>query len=110
MEIAFHPSIRKVCEDEKEAARKLGPENANLLKRRLEDLIAAPTLEYMRNIRQGRCHELTADRDGQLAVDLKQPKRLIFEVADEPVPRLGNGGLDWKNVRSIRILEITDYH
>ncbi len=84
--------------------------NAKLLRSRLEDLIAAPTLEYMRNISQARCHELKGNRAGQLAVDLKQPKRLIFEVLDDPIPMLPSGGLDWASVGSIRILEITDYH
>jgi plasmid maintenance system killer protein len=110
LEIAFHPKIRRVCEDEKEAIRKLGPENAKLLKRRLEDLAAAITLEDMRNIQQAHCHELKGVRARQLAVNLKHPFRLIFEVADDPVPTLNDGDLDWKSVLSIRILEITDYH
>jgi hypothetical protein len=45
-----------------------------------------------------------------LAIDLNQPHRLILEVADDPVPILPDGGLDWKNVRSITVLEIRDYH
>lgn len=110
MHIFFHPKIRRVCEDEKEARRKLGSENAKLLKRRLEDLASSITLEDMRNIQQARCHELKGIRAGQLAVNLKQPYRLIFEVADDPVPTLDDGGLDWKNVISVRILEVTDYH
>jgi plasmid maintenance system killer protein len=110
LEIAFHPKIRKVCEDKDWAARKLGSERAKLLQRRLEQLRYAESLEVMRNIQQARCHELKGDRAGQLAVDLKHPYRLIFEVADDPIPMQPTGGLDWKNVRSIRILEVVDYH
>jgi proteic killer suppression protein len=71
LQIFFHPKMRKVCEDEKEARRRLGPENAKLLKRRLEDLASAVTLEDMCNIQQARCHELKGVRAGQLAVNLK---------------------------------------
>ena len=110
MEIAFHPKIRKVCESTTEAIRKLGPERAKLLQRRLDDLHDAESLAVMRKLPQTRCHELKGDRIGQLAVDLKYPYRLIFEVADDPVPMLPNGGLDWASVRSIRILEVVNYH
>jgi hypothetical protein len=34
----------------------------------------------------------------------------VFEPADEPVPKTLDGGLDWENVRTIRILEVIDYH
>lgn len=110
MEIAFHPKILKVCENETEAIRKLGHERAKLLKRRLEQLRYAESLEMMRTVQQARCHELKGELAGKLAVDLKHPYRLIFEVADDPPPRLKNGGLDWASVRSIRILEVADYH
>jgi proteic killer suppression protein len=58
----------------------------------------------------GRCHELTADRKGQLAIDLDGPYRLIFEPANEPLPIDDSGSLDWSCVTIIRILLIEDYH
>lgn len=81
------------------------------IRRRLDDLHAAENLGVVRKIPQMRCHELSGDRDGQLAVDVRHPKRIVFEPADEPVPKMpGSGGLDWGNVRTIRILEVVDYH
>ena len=47
---------------------------------------------------------------GKLSVDLDGPYRLIFEPADDPIPRKEDGGLDWSRVRSIRILKIEDTH
>jgi proteic killer suppression protein len=57
-----------------------------------------------------RCHELAGNRQGQLAVDVKHPQRIVFEPADDPVPRALDGGLDWKRVKRIKIVEVVDYH
>jgi proteic killer suppression protein len=62
----------------------------------------------MRNL-PGRCHELKGDREGQLAIDLNQPYRIIFEPVGEELYK-DDGGLDWNLVKSIRILSIEDYH
>jgi len=87
-----------------------GEQRAKALKKRLDDLDAAITLSDMRHL-PGHCHELVGDRKGHLALDLDQPYRLIFEPADDPVPTREDGGLEWTQVRVIRILEIgVDYH
>lgn len=64
-----------------------------VIRRRLDDMDAAGTLEDMRHL-PGRCHELRSDRDGQLSLDLVHPQRLIFPPADKPVPTKPDGGLD----------------
>lgn len=101
--------LQKECCDRKTGRKVHGPDRAKRVGKRLDDLRAAATLEVMRSL-PGRCHELTGDRAGQLAIDLDHPYRLIFEPADNPVPRKDDGGLDWSKVTSIRILEICDYH
>ena len=50
------------------------------------------------------------DRQGQLAVDLVHPKRLVFEPDHDPLPTNAAGGLDWSQVTAIVIVEIVDYH
>jgi plasmid maintenance system killer protein len=82
---------------------------ASVLRRRLDDLDAADTLDDMRHL-PGRCHELRHDRAGQLSLDLVHPQRLIFVPIDDPVPLKPDGGLDWQQVKSIRILGIQDTH
>jgi len=79
------------------------------MKRRLASLAATDVLEDMAKA-PGRCHALGADRVGQFAVDLWGSYRLVFEVADNPVPRLPDGGIDRNRVSAIRILEVVDYH
>ncbi len=111
MEIRFRSKrIAKLCNSEKEMRAKLGPRNAARLKQRLAELKAAESLEDMRSLPAARCHELSQNRDGQLAVDLVHPKRLIFEPGDNPVPKKPDGGLDWENVTSITVMEVVDYH
>jgi len=49
-------------------------------------------------------------RKGQLSVDLEHPYRLVFEPANEPCPRLLDGGLDWSEVTAVRVIGVEDTH
>ncbi len=110
MDITFRTQkIAKLCNDSRSAVAALGPVEAKRLRRRLDDLAAARNLEVMRSL-PGRCHELVADRKGQLSIDLQHPNRLIFVPANEPVPVKSDGGLNWSGVTAIEIVEITDTH
>jgi toxin HigB-1 len=102
--------LRKTCTSDAEAVKVFGPQCATRLRTRLDDMAAAATMAILRTLPQARCHELVGDRKGQLAVDLKQPYRLVFEPANNPVPLKPDGGLDWAKVTAIRILEVVDYH
>lgn len=111
MEITFiSRKLQKACNSEKEMRARFGKPLAERLQQRLAELKAAETLEDMRRLPPARCHELSQDRKGQLAVDLVQPKRLIFAPDHNPVPRKSDGGLDWPHVTRIRVIEIIDYH
>jgi len=84
--------------------------NEKELGKRLDEFKAARVLEDIRWLPQARCHELKGNLKGKLAVDLVHPQRLVFEPADEPIPTKPDGGLDWKEVRAVRIITIEDYH
>lgn len=101
--------VEKLCTDSKTMMRKIGPESSKRLRRRLDDLRAAASLEVMRTL-PGRCHELKGDKAGQLSVDLVHPNRLILEPGDNPVPYKPDGGLDWASIHAVRILGIEDTH
>lgn len=101
--------LQKQCSDERALRRAFGDRCARKLQAHLKSLQAASTLDEFRFL-PGRSHELTADRAGQLALELPDGKRLIFEPTKEPRPTKPDGGLDWTAVRSVRLLEITDYH
>jgi plasmid maintenance system killer protein len=83
-------------------------QRANLIRRRLDDLRAAPTLEAMRHL-PGRCHELKGNRALQLSIDLDGPYRLIFRPSD-PCPKRSDGGLDWTKVTAVVIKEVVNTH
>lgn len=51
---------------------------AELIHLRIDQLNAAETVEEMINFSIGRCHQLNGNREGQYALDLVHPYRLIF--------------------------------
>lgn len=110
MEIAFkNRRLRELSNDDRKAVKALGSPCAKKLRRRLDDLRACRTLEDMRFL-TGRCHELSDDLAGCLALDLHGGVRLIFEPAHDPPPTKPDGGLDWRAVTEIRVVDVRDYH
>jgi plasmid maintenance system killer protein len=95
--------------DEKRLVRLHNVQRAKLIRRRLDDLRAAPTLETMRNL-PGRCHELKGNRALQLSIDLDGPYRLILYPAHNPIPLKPDGGMDWKKVTAITVKEVRNTH
>lgn len=87
------------------------PRRAKTIRTRLDELADAENLGVMRALPQAHCHELRANRAGQLAVRLDKGYRMVFEVANDPIPVKPDGGLDWGRVTAVRILELAeDYH
>jgi proteic killer suppression protein len=110
MEVLFASErLKRDLSTQRVLQRDWGQEGAKKIALRLQQLAAAPTLAEMRNL-PGRCHELTADRAGSLAVDVHHPFRLIFRPTADPTPVKPDGGLDWAKVESVTITEIVDYH
>lgn len=89
--------------------RTYGTAVAKRIQVRLSQLASASDLETMRTL-PGRCHELRQDRRGQLAIDVSDHLRLILTPTIDPPPTRDDGGLDWRAVTEVTILEVTDYH
>lgn len=100
-------TIQRLCEEDKHQRKQLGEKRAKRLKNRLNELRA---VENVSQLQLGRPHPLTGDRARQFSVDLDGPMRLLFEPAELPTPQLPSGGIDWQQVRSVRIQEIKDTH
>jgi toxin HigB-1 len=110
MQLSFASSqLQKQCESTRALQRAHGQACAKKVMTRLADLEAAPTLDEMRNL-PGRCHELSGDRAGQLALDLADGKRLVVEPAKDSPPRKKDGGLHWSRVDAVVVVEISNYH
>ena len=108
MDISFlNSNLKKLCEDQKYANRKLGSASSKKLRTRLRNLKVAVKLG---EIPVGHPHPLKEDRTGQFALNLAEGRRLVFEAFDDPIPLNPDGSVEWREVRSIRIVFIGDYH
>ena len=102
--------LHKVFNHKMRLIQEYGKENAKKIMLRMSVLHAAINLEQIPKIKPERCHELKNNRKGTFAVDLKHPYRLIFKPDMETLPKLEDGGIDLKQVVSIQILGVEDYH
>ena len=102
--------LEKECNNENLMLKKFGSLRTKLLKRRLTELAAVNALVDLRHLPQARCHELKGTLKGYLSVDLDHPYRLIFEPADNPLPKKPDGGLDWNKVTKVMIIGVEDTH
>ena len=108
VEIFFSKNdLQKLSENQRVMMKKFGVPCAKKLRTRLADLQAA---ESLADITAGRPHPLERDRLGQFAIDLHGACRLVFESADEPVPKKDDGTIAWPDVTKVRIVFIGDYH
>lgn len=90
-------SIEKVCTLALVAEKKYGPRMAEVIHQRIDQIIAADSVEQMIQFRVGRCHQLSQNRQGQYTVDLVHPQRLVFEKKGD-------------EIQIANIIEIIDYH
>ncbi len=110
MDITFDSEkFQRECNKHNLLQRRHGQRRAKRIRQRLDDLRAANTLEDMRRL-PGRCHELRGNRSGQLSLDLDHPYRLIFEPANDPIPRKADGGLDRTKITAVIIIGVEDTH
>jgi proteic killer suppression protein len=101
--------LEKLANDMKHCRRELGANGAKVFQKRLQALLFAETLEYVRNM-PGRFHELKNDRKGQWACDLEQPNRLVFIPHEDPIPENEHGQYIWLEIKGVEIQEIVNYH
>jgi plasmid maintenance system killer protein len=101
--------LQKSCASDKDGMRHFGDDQWKVLKRRLFALEGAPTLAALTGA-PGNLHQLSADRAGQFALDLRGSYRLVFAQNNDPLPLLADGGIDRTLVTKIRITEVVDYH
>lgn len=104
----YDPKLRKLCENNREAVRRLGANLAKKLQSRLSDIEAAPDVQGLPPV--GNPHPLVRDRQGQFSIRLADGKRLVFIPNHNPVPKKDDGGINWTLVTSVTIVFIGDYH
>ncbi|MBA2883165.1 proteic killer suppression protein [Desulfosalsimonas propionicica] len=111
MEIYFKTKrLAKICNNQKEAIKIHGTKMAAKLGQRMFELNAAKSLKDISRLPPARCHQLSGNRQNQFSVDLEHPFRLLFIPANEPLPRLPDGGFDLEKITEIEIIAIIDTH
>jgi toxin HigB-1 len=111
LEIVFASAkLRGLYTSRAALTKEFGAQAAKAISRRLDDARAAVSLQDLRNT-PGRWHELSGDRAGQIAASVTSNLRIVFEIANDPIPRrASDSGLDWSRVTAIRLIEVVDYH
>lgn len=110
MEVSFqNERLKKTCESGSERKKRFGEQSAGKLKTRLDDLDAAHTLEDMRNL-PGHWEELKGDRKGQFSCRLAGGMRLIIAPKRQPPPTKPDGGIDWRAIDQVTVIDVVDYH
>ncbi len=99
--------IERLCCDTRFAQRRLGAKGTKKLHARLADLLAAGNVA---ELAAGSPHPLKGDRLGQFALSLDRGRRLVFDVANDPIPRKEDESFDWSKVTRVLIIFIGDYH
>jgi toxin HigB-1 len=100
---------KKLFEFKTEPTRRFGSESAKKIKRALDDLDAAASMEDMRHL-PGKWEELKGDRRGQFSARLAGGFRLIVKPIKQPAPVKPDGGVDWRAVDGVTVIEVVDYH
>lgn len=101
--------VKKICESWAGRKKRFGEPAASKLKARLDDLDAAQSMEDMRNL-PGHWEELQRDRKGQFSCRLAGGLRLIIAPSRKPAPVKPDGGLDWRAIDQVTVIEVVDYH
>ena len=110
MDIVFgNKKLKKRFGSDVALQKKYG-EQVEVIRMREKILRKAKSLADVPTSKPERRHQLKGKREGQFAVDLKHPYRLIFEPDYEPIPRKDDGGIDLEKVTKIKIIEVVDYH
>ena len=98
MEIRYaNRKIEVVCTNATAARKAHGQAIADKIHMRIDQIAAASSVEELILGRIGKCHILKGGREGQYAMHLAEPWRLVF-IVDRSV------------VQIACILEIVDYH
>lgn len=110
MDITFaDKKLKKWANNNSLAVQKMGERKAKIYQKRLSDIAATNNftdLEFL----PGRFHQLTDNLKDKWACDLDHPYRLIFEPAEKPIPKDEDGKQILIKIKSIEIVEISNYH
>lgn len=110
MKVTFRTTkLAKTCSNERLLNKYYGL-RAKKLQQRLAELSAAEALSDISALPATRLHPHSGKPKGYFSIDVVHPFRIIFTVADNPMPLKPDGGVDLTKVTEVVIEEIYDPH
>ena len=103
-------TLEKACNRQKDGDRLWGRQIAGKVRLRVTQIRAADTLADLRQLPGARFHQLRDNRAGQYAMDLTENWRIIVEPWNELRSEIIDGDVNEKDVRTVRIRDVEDYH
>ena len=89
---------------------KLNSRLAKNIKQRRIQLESADNLEVISKLPVLRLHQYKGNRKGTWSIDIQENWRILFEINQDPIPTLEDGGVDLKAITIISIESVEDPH
>lgn len=89
---------------------KLNSRLAKKIKQRRIQLENADNLEVISKLPQLRLHPYKGKDKGIWSIDIQENWRILFEINQDPIPTLEDGGVDLKAITIIKIESVEDPH
>lgn len=111
MKIEFKSrKLEKELKDINSASKSYGPDIARQIIKRLYEIQAANTLNDLNKLPPTRCHRLKGDLKLYVAVNLKQPHRLIFQPLHEDGTVADLDKVSMSDIYSVKIMEVSKHY
>ena len=110
MELSYKNNKLKKSLTTDKGLLKLNSRLAKKIKQRRIELESADNLEVISKIPVLRLHQYKGKRKGTWSIDIQENWRILFEINQDPIPTLEDGGIDLKAITIISIESVEDPH
>ncbi len=77
MIVTYKKSLKKIFANYSSLVKAFGEDMAIIISKRLNELEASESLEFMAQVGLGGCHKLKGKLEGKYSIHLKEPHRLL---------------------------------
>ena len=110
MELSYkNKKLKKSLTQDREIVKSFGT-LAKKIKQRITELQEADNLAVIATLPFMRLHPYKGDRKGEWSIDIFKNWRICFEIVNNPIPVLEDGGVNLAKVSSIKIISVKDPH
>jgi len=110
MELSFkNNKLKKSLTTDMGIAKSYG-KLAKKIKQRKVQLESADNLEVISKLPALRLHQHIGKGKGTWSIDIQENWRILFEINQDPIPTLEDGGIDLTAITIIRIESVEDPH